>query len=353
MYPPKPGPNIQPQGADLSELKNPSALRTVLVEAAKNENEECIKDLMQSILCTVDVMLLKEKCEESIKSFFTLCEKYTVYSVPQVVSKELRDFYMNSIVLSKKEIVELACDTLQQSKSDKWFSARYLRVSASQNAYSIKSRKTKTVESLVGDMLFPKQFDVSATQYGRSHEADARKLYEAVFDVKVETVGVIVSEKQPWLCASLDGVVFKNNTIVKIVEFKCPSSCQQLPIVNFEEKKCNVGYLKFCGDGVELRENTVYYTQCQIQMYISGLNVCDLFIYTPVENGSICITLHRNEKFLQEVVIKCEIFYFQNFLPELYKKVQVEKSTQNAVQTDTKAASLTRRFTGKNIGNKI
>lgn len=197
MYPPKASPNVRPQGVHLSELKSPSALKTVMVEAAKDEHEESIKRDMQLKLRAAHLILMKEECDTCVKTFFVSCKKYKLYSVAQVVPTELKDFYEDSIVLSQKQILELACDTLEQSKCEKWFNARYLRISASKNAYSIKSRKKKTVESLVGDMLFPNKFDVHATKYGRLHEPDARKAYEKLFDVQVKSVGVIVSQDQP------------------------------------------------------------------------------------------------------------------------------------------------------------
>lgn len=118
-------------------------------------------------------------------------------------------------------------------------------------------------------------------------------------------------------------MVIKDGRISKIVELKCPSSCKEQAMVDFHEKKCNVSYLKFSNDIVELRQSTVYYTQCQVQMYVCGLDMCDLFIYIPVANGSICIHVQRDEKFLQEVVLKCEDFYFQPFYLNCIKKFNV------------------------------
>ena len=53
-------------------------------------------------------------------------------------------------------------------------------------------------------------------------------------------------------------------------------------------------------------------------MYLSGLSICDLFIYSPVENGSYCVQVHHDDTFLKKDIVNCEQFYFKHFLPALY-----------------------------------
>lgn len=61
-------------------------------------------------------------------------------------------------------------------------------------------------------------------------------------------------------------------------------------------------------------------------MYISGQESCDLFLWSPVKNGSYCVNVKRNEVFLKEVIGKCEHFYYNDYLPKLCKD---EKKTEN------------------------
>ncbi|KAG5858289.1 hypothetical protein JTB14_025697 [Gonioctena quinquepunctata] len=308
MYPPQGDLEIEQSEVQLSELKNRSALKIMIFEGTKDEVEESVKNLMNSILNKIDLESKEEDCKVCVETFLDKCTTKNVYSKEPVILGELKDFDEKVIKLSRNQIVKLACDTLVQSECDEWFNSRYLRISASKKAYCIKSGVKKTVESLIGDMLFPKKLDISATIYGREHESKARVMYKSLFNVNVMNVGVVVSEKQPWLCASLDGVVIEDSKITKIVEIKCPSSCEKKSIVDFSTETCNVPYLKFNGNKAELRESTAYYIQCQVQMYISVLDLCDLFIYIPVQNGSICIAVKRNEIFLSNTVIKCEKF---------------------------------------------
>lgn len=104
--------------------------------------------------------------------------------------------------------------------------------------------------------------------------------------------------------------------------------------------------MKLVEDEVILKTSHVYYTQRQVQMYVCGLNSCDLFMYSPVENGIIKIAVDRDESFLRDVILKSESFYFHHFLPVLHSKV-----TEENVRTKTIQPSQI--FTGKNIVNEL
>lgn len=344
MFPPTNKLALEAFGVDLSELLDPSPLKTILLEAKKDKNQKAVHNLMEDMLTEVEVILEKENCAVCLNTFFILCLNTIMYMKPQLVQQAVKDFYCTSVVLLKKDIIELCCDTLKQSKCSKWFQARSLRLSASKQVHSIKTRSKKTIEALVSEMLDSKKVDTPALRYGIKHESDAMLEYENMFNVKVHKVGLLVSEKQPWLCASLDGVVTQNGCIQKIVEFKCPFSCEKLPVVDLKNNKCNVKYLVLEGNEVHLRASNVYYTQCQTQMYVSGVQKCDLFVYTPVENGCCCVTVQRNEKFLSVLILKCEDFYFQHYLPKLLEK----SINRNQVDTVEKPK---RCFNGSDISN--
>jgi len=78
---------------------------------------------------------------------------------------------------------------------------------------------------------------------------------------------IIISDKQPWLCASLDGVVVKDSSIIKIVEIKCPQNCEKRSIVDKKLKVSNVSYLEFIDGKTELKKSTLLYT-------MPSTNVC-------------------------------------------------------------------------------
>lgn len=340
----------QSNSVDICQLKGTSTLKALLLIENKSESEKAIENIMRSMVSQVEVALQKEDCALCVKTFIKINESKKTYGNPQTLTPVLQQFYTSVIVKSEEEIVGLCCDTVQQSQCNEWFEARRCRISASANVHAIKRRIKKTVESLVAEMLFPKHVDTSSTRYGSSNESRALAEYAKLYGVSIKKVGLMISQKQPWLCASLDGVVIENGFLSRIVEMKCPSTCVKQPVFDSASSKCNVPYLEYRSGQLQLKVSAIYYTQCQIQLYISGLDICDLFVYSPVKNGSICVQVHRNENFLKEVIIKCESFYFQHYLLSLAVQVTAEKAQKKEPRTMTQNET---RFTGKDISNQI
>ena len=111
-----------------------------------------------------------------------------------------KQFYLNNVVMDRENIINLCCETLKQSNCSKWFKARQSRISASQNVHSIKIRNKKTQESLVMDMLNPKNIESKSTLYDTKNEQEAKEMAEKLYGVEGTKLGVLVSERQPWLC---------------------------------------------------------------------------------------------------------------------------------------------------------
>lgn len=222
-------------------------------------------------------------------TFFHLINDQNLYSNTQFVKEvevdeSLFQFFHRNIMLSEEEIVHLCCQTINQSDNKEWLSERCKRISASKSAHSIKNLKRKSVDSLVTDILLPKKFSTSSTQYGICHENSARKLYEKMRpECNVVQVGLIVKVDQPWLCSSPDGIVTKDCCVDRLIEIKCPYSSAKKSVFDSENQQCNVPYLYVENTEIKLKESHPYFTQCQILLYVCGLTVCDLFVYSPVE----------------------------------------------------------------------
>ena len=154
--------------------------------------------------------------------------------------------------------------------------------------------------------------------YGKKNESVPIAEYEKTFHVKVIQVGLVVLQCQPWLSATPDGFVLENGAITKILEIKCPISCEKEPIFDKTANKFNVPYLKKINDVDQLNPTHKYYTQCQIQMYVTGLSSCDFYVWSP--RGSFSIIVERNEQFLENIILILESFYFKYFLKKLYQK---------------------------------
>lgn len=128
----------------------------------------------------------------------------------------------------------------------------------------------------------------------------------------VYQIGVSVPNFEPWLAASIDGAVVFDGKINRLVEVKCPYSCMNEQIVDFQNSVCNVPYLHFVNGILQLKTSHQYYTQIQLQMYVTSMNLCDLFVWSPKD--SVTITIMRDESFLSDLVPKLRDFYFSYYL---------------------------------------
>ncbi|XP_063548933.1 uncharacterized protein LOC134756064 [Cydia strobilella] len=328
----------------VSDFKEDCALKRVLEAAAKNCAEDIeisVSKVVQNLVEQTDINIQREDCVTCLENFNIFRKEFEVYKSDSslVIEKTLKNFYETNVVLEDKDIFKLCSDTIEQSMCEEWYSARKLRISSSTNVHNIKVRKTKTVERLAQQILFPNPIDCSATQYGKNNEKYALEEYQILTTCRVIRLGVIVSKDQPWLCTSVDGVVVCDECVRMLVEVKCPISCKNQPIVDFDIKKCNVQYLEFVNDEPELKRSKLYYTQIQVQMYVTGMTICDLFIYSP--KGSCIVRVDRDEDFIKAAILKSEEFYFAYYLPLLYS-TRTSQSEKNQ-----------RSFTGKNIINTM
>ncbi|KAJ8666995.1 hypothetical protein QAD02_008657 [Eretmocerus hayati] len=221
-----------------------------------------------------------EECQLYLDIILDAIQIYDVYGSPNVFNceKDL-EFYNRYIVKSYHEIERICRDTIRQAESDIWFAVRRLRISASKEAHSIKAMIKRTVESLVLGMAYPKKICTQAMKYSNRNEKIAKQDYKRVYGCELIDMGVIVSPFQPCLCGSPDAVVVNDGCITKIVEIKCPEICEEKPIIDRQAGRSNIKYLIVIEDEVKLRESHVYYIQCQVKMYVCGVNVCDLYIY--------------------------------------------------------------------------
>ncbi|KAL4084013.1 hypothetical protein QTP88_029329 [Uroleucon formosanum] len=234
------------------------------------------------------------------------------------------EFYMNNVVVDSKQIISINNQTKMQSESIQWKYIRQSRISASVKAHRIKickdlsfENQEKLAKSLLIDRDLGHQGKINVA-YGNKYESEAIEYYNTQFNNTILKCGVIVHSQKPWLCSSPDGIVIENETLTKVLEVKCPISCQSKPICDPENQKCNVPYLKYSNNKVVLSTTHQYYTQCQILMYCCGISECDLLVYNKID--PVVINIEKNVLFLQTILPRLEYFYFNFYLPKYILK---------------------------------
>lgn len=108
MVPPKEKPKRRPCDVHISELNGPSTLRTIILETNKDKNDQAIKNLMESMLTEVDVILQRDDCKLCVNSFFVSSKSMPIHTNAQVLVKELKEFYRGSLLFRKKKLQNCA-----------------------------------------------------------------------------------------------------------------------------------------------------------------------------------------------------------------------------------------------------
>lgn len=301
--------------ADVKDIN--CAIHKPLKVKEEDSDELIVRSLLRGMVNKVVKSIAEENvevCALSLINSSLLSEKYACEDV--ILDESTKKFYDENIALSQDDIVKLCIETVSQSNCKKWFTERKLRISASLKAHKIKTLTRKDEDSLVDSFLKPDdKLTLPALAYGNKHEKEAVSEYAKNHNVQVESIGLFINPSQPWLCASPDAVVIENGIITKILEIKCPSSCATKPIYDENTNEYNIQYLYSWNNIPYLNESHIYYTQCQLTMYVTGVYECAFYVWSP--KGSQLVTVHRDEIFLKELIPKLNKFYFKKLLPKV------------------------------------
>lgn len=208
--------------------------------------------------------------------------------------------------------------TIEQANNSAWRLNRKIRLSASSKAHQIRTRRSRNEDLAIQFVKDKRIFGngLKYVDYGIGMEDFAFKKYSHVHNVRVIKCGLVIHQTQPWMCASPDGLVINSNKVKKILEIKCPYNCKDTLLIDENDGRIRVPYLHYNEKkNISLKQNHVYFTQCQIQMYCTGLEECDLFVCT--KQDCITVSIKRDNLFLEKLVKKMEYFYFNYYLPEL------------------------------------
>lgn len=141
-----------------------------------------------------------------------------------------KELYENHVFLCEDQIAKLEANTRMQSASELWCNARKLRVTASVMKEVCHRKSTTSCGPFIQRKLASLSIETAAITYGKKHEKDAISSYIAYHkskgtNIEVIKCGLIVDASEPWLAASLDGLVFDPTCCDHnrgCLEVKCP-----------------------------------------------------------------------------------------------------------------------------------
>ena len=231
-----------------------------------------------------------------------------------------REIYQNIIQAdSCQSFKYLEEQTRQQAQSPTWFAYRTGRITASR-LHGIVTRKLSTPpDSLVQEIMqYKDNVTTAATKWGTDMEKVAIGMYETSLctqhdNLTVGKSGLVVCENLPYLAASPDGIRQCACHDKVLVEVKCPYKYRD------EEPKGVLDVPTFFLDAAgKLKTGHRYYTQIQLQLYVTQHSVCDLVVYT--NKGIYVSQVVFDEKFCKSAVSKATQFFFNEVLPELISR---------------------------------
>ena len=177
-------------------------------------------------------------------------------------------------------------------------------------------------------------------KYGLRLESTARRAYESMLkrtghkDVKITLCGLLVDKDLPYIGASPDGIVECSCCSKRLLEIKCPTSC-----MHASPNETNVECLQVRDGATLLKKQHKYYTQITGQMAVSGLSVCDFFVYSDMGYHYEQLTLDFD--FWCSVQQMLETFFVTFIGPELVtraiqKQIEIKQPVRHATKTETK-----------------
>ncbi|KAH9364230.1 hypothetical protein HPB48_000553 [Haemaphysalis longicornis] len=125
--------------------------------------------------------------------------------------------------------------------------------------------------------------------------------------IEIRPCGFFVLQEKPFIGASPDGVVScaccREDRLILV---KCPKSLEK-----FEESEVRRGsYPK------QLKETSLYFTQVQVQMGITGVAAVDVFVY-DTEKKTLTINVPFSKRYFEGVVEKAKFFFLSYVLPHI------------------------------------
>ena len=210
-----------------------------------------------------------------------------------------------------------------EQRSQEWFFVRRGRVTASSIGAILGLDPYRDRDDVMRSMVrewhgVESEFTGNiATQWGQTHEAEARMTYEANTGRVVEECGFYTIED--WAGASPDGLVGDEG----LIEIKCPFG-----IRNQAEPKFKA-----------LDEQPHYHAQIQFQLFATGRKWCDFFQWTPSETA--LRTVYADEKEQAKILAEARKFH-EEFLQEICNPAHLEPP-RKVIDTPT-AIQLVREY---------
>lgn len=216
--------------------------------------------------------------------------------------------FIQKLIVTKEQIAEVERLTRGQAANPLWASLRSGRLTASKFGSVLRAIRQKSyTPSLFKSLL--QMYDLSnkqAVQWGNEHEKIAADAYAAE-NCPIAECGAFVHQSGV-LLASPDRLEGEDG----ILEIKCPFVYRDCTIADaLNDPKLFIGIDK--NGEIALKNNHVYYDQCQGQLQMTGRAYVSFFVWLP--KGSLRVFVNRDDTWGKRTFQICWNSIIQFFLP--------------------------------------
>ena len=142
--------------------------------------------------------------------------------------------FLEMINVSAEDALKIESCTREQSLKPRWFHERKCRLTSSNfGAFCKGAITTAKVKTLL--YKESSKLSNSAIMWGKLHESTAFDQYRSIHSSKSGLIlrksGIFISNKDGFLAASPDGILFRGDEKCGLLEIKCPYSCRNLTVL--------------------------------------------------------------------------------------------------------------------------
>ena len=274
-----------------------------------------------SIIFTTEVKQTKVTSEEKEK-ILTLDDFLHISKTPEEFLMHMEYF--------PSHVDEIERQTQGQSNNPLWFEVRKHTISASK-AHVIKTRiasiEKAKAENKILDMgnIFKTIsgrgpiLDLPALKYGRVMEAEAVSEFLGTFKETHQKVsafdcGIFICKDRPFIGGSPDQILECKCCGKFCLEIKCPFSIRDKSPIDAEN---GLKYLELNdANQLSLKRNHAYYTQCQIQMAVTGIPKSYFVVWTA--HGLFTEMITFDKDLWGTMKHKLTDFYIDYYVPSLF-----------------------------------
>ena len=242
------------------------------------------------------------------------------------VTKEEFIYYQTNVhIEGYKDSYMISESTRGQSKNPNWMKERKVRLTAS-NFKDIVTRKKEDPSALITNLTSTKNFKSRHTGFGQAAEPTALAMYKRDMEklygvnVNIEDIGLVVNPAFSHLGASPDGFVTINTNppTYGLAEVKTLSKYSHLTPA--EAANMPDMFISLDDNGkIRLDRKDKRYYQIQGQLFICGMDWCDLIVWSP-QGKPAYERIWKDHDLWKTMLVKLSSFYFDHILPHLTAK---------------------------------